>query len=449
MIYFVGSPKIPTDNSYLPTSFEHFYNHFQNKKVIGLDTETTGFDPHTCNLICVQFGDFEDQFVVEITEPKIVDNLRYLLEDSSRTFLLQNAKFDLRFFMKHDIRIPHVYDTFLAELILQTGIERSDQRVALDDIVWKYCNVKLDKTIRGNINKEGLTSRVIKYAADDVKYLHAVREKQLEQIVDLNLSSVLDLENTVTKVFAKMEYDGILIDQVKWLEVAKMTDIGKKTLEQELDVIVQKEPKLQRFVPKAIQGNLFGFEERNMALNWGSSQQKLDILKALDIDATSTGDRILQRNKQVHPLIGKLIAYNKQKKLNDAFGKDFLDHVNSITNRIHMDIWPVVSTGRIAVSAPNLNQIPSKGELAKIMRSCFIPKPGYKIVGGDYSGFELVIIAEYSQDPVWITALREGKDLHSELTALTFGVDITEVKKPFPPKPDITYRDVQKKIDFG
>ena len=114
-----------------------------------------------------------------------------------------------------------------------------------------------------------------------------------------------------------------------------------------------------------------------------------------------------------------------------------------------MDIWPILSTGRIAVSNPNLNQIPSKGEIAKVIRSCFIPKDGYKIVGGDYSGMELRIIAEFSQDPIWVNAFLEDKDLHSELAALTFGIDVKDVKTPFPPKPDLTYRDVQKTVNFG
>lgn len=352
MIYYVGSPKLPTDNSFMSTDFQHLIHYFSNKKEIGLDTETTGFDPHQNKLISIQLGDYDNQFVIEATEPVFIDNLRSLLEDSSKVYLLQNAKFDLRFFIKQKINIKNIYDTFLAELILQTGIERNDQRCALDDIVWKYCNVKLDKTIRGQINKEGLTPRVIKYAADDVKYLHLVKEKQIEQIQKWQLESILDLENQVTRVFARMEYDGVLVNVPQWTDVAKLTLATKKQLEQELDNLVLNEPKLRRFIPQAIQGNLFGFEERNMALNWGSSQQKLDILHALGVEADSTGDRILQRNKSSHPLISTLIAYNKQRKLNDAFGMSFLEHINPVTKRVHMDIWPLVSTGRVAVSNP-------------------------------------------------------------------------------------------------
>lgn len=62
---------------------------------------------------------------------------------------------------------------------------------------------------------------------------------------------------------------------------------------------------------------------------------------------------------------------------------------------------------------------------------------------------ELRIIAELSQDPVWIEAFNTGKDLHGELCALTFDIPIEDVRKPFPYKPDFTYRDVQKTINFG
>lgn len=85
-----------------------------------------------------------------------------------------------------------------------------------------------------------------------------------------------------------------------------------------------------------------------------------------------------------------------------------------------------------------------------MIRSCFIPsEEDMVIVGGDYNGFELRIIAEFSQDPLWINTYINGGDLHSILCTETFGIDMSEIKKPFPGNPDITYRDLQKTIDFG
>lgn len=101
------------------------------------------------------------------------------------------------------------------------------------------------------------------------------------------------------------------------------------------------------------------------------------------------------------------------------------------------------------MSEPNLQQIPAHSELGQVIKSCFIPKEGYKFVSADYSGFELRIIAHYSQDPLWVNTFIEGKDLHSVLCAETFDISIEKVKDPFPPKPDISYRFLQKTINFG
>lgn len=97
----------------------------------------------------------------------------------------------------------------------------------------------------------------------------------------------------------------------------------------------------------------------------------------------------------------------------------------------------------------NLQQIPSHSELGRKIKSCFIPEQGYKFVSADYSGFELRIIAEYSQDPLWVKTFNENKDLHSILCAETFSIPVEDVNKPFPPKPDISYRFLQKTINFG
>ena len=447
MVYLVTNNKelFETEN-YKIVNKEYAYNLLELENEIQLDTETTGFDPHTCNLLTQQFGTLEHQFVVD---NNTIDSLYFkpILEDKRKLFILQNAKFDLRFFMKLGIDISNVYDTFLAECILTMGVE--NRSLGLDSLVFKYCGEKLDKSIRSTIHREGLTSKVIKYCADDVKYLSKIKQIQLQKITELELNNVLDLENKVTKVFARMEYTGISIDTKKWLDISKITEAKVLETEVILDSLVKEDEKLYKFVPKYVQANLFGFEGRELDINWASSKQKLDIFKTLEFDTDSTGDRFLQKNKAKHPIIKTLIDYNKFNKLASSFGKNFLKFINKNTNRIHYNVWQILSTGRISVSEPNLNQIPSKGEIGKQIRNCFIPQKGYKIVGGDFSGMELRIIAEFSKDPLWVNAFLEGKDLHSVLCAATFDIPIENVKQETPFKKGITYRDVQKTINFG
>lgn len=447
MIYLVTTNNELFDNQdYEIITKEKAFDILRDYQEIELDTETTGFNPHKNILLTQQFGIPNIQIVIDNLT---IDRLYFkqILEDPLRNFILQNAKFDLRFFLALGINIKNVYDTFLAECILTTGIE--DRKLGLDALALKYCNKILDKSIRAKIHIEGLTNRVVKYCADDVTYLSEIKEKQLEEIYKLGLEKTLALENEVVRVFAKMEYTGISVNKTKWLDIAKITETNTKEIETVLDTIVCSEPKLKSFVPKYKQINLFDFEERQLKINWSSSTQKLALIRTLGFDTNTTGDRFLQNNKSKHNLIKELISYNKYSKLSSAFGKEFLKFIDKKTDRIHYNVWQILSTGRISVSEPNLNQIPSKGELGKQIRNCFIPKEGYKIVGGDYSGMELRIIAEFSQDPLWINSFLNGEDLHSVLCAATFDIPITDVKKETPFKAGITYRDVQKTINFG
>jgi len=425
---------------------EECLEYFKHIDEIELDTETTGLCCHLDSLLCMQLGTPDRQYVIDTSVVPMVF-FKELLEDPSKLFLLQNAKFDIKFCIKHDISISNVYDTMLMECLLTAGDK--NRSVSLLTMCKNYLDVDLDKTIRANIQIEGLTDRVIVYSAEDVKYLSKIKELQWKKIKEWELEEVANLENSVVKVFAEMEYHGVLINQDVWLDVADTTEAGVKTLCEELDAIVEAEPKLAKYVPDSVQGNLFGFEERKLKINWKSSAQKLAILRDAGVDVNSTADPVLQKVKTKHELVPKFIDLSKQAKLVSSFGRDFLKHVNKKTGRVHPTYWQILHTGRISVKEPNVNQIPSKGDLAPLIRSAFIPRPGYKIVGGDYSGMELRIIAEFSKDPLWVKAFAEAGDLHSILCAQTFNIPIEDVKKPFPEKPTVTYRDVQKTINFG
>ena len=446
MYYYVGSKRLFDSDKIKWCSVEDSLKYLNKLDEVGLDTETTGFDPHTKTLLSIQLGDYENQYFINLSEISLEPYITLL--KSSKLFLLQNARFDLRFLLHKDILLENVYDTFLAECILTTGYEEGERDVSLKALGNKYCGVDLDKSIRGKIHK-GITDAVIIYGCDDVKYLTQIKNKQLTKIKEFDLTSILDLENEVVKVFARMEYTGIGFNSSNWKDVAAITKLQVETLEDKLDNIILSSTIGNKY-KTIVQGNLF-FQDKikKTIINWSSPSQKLKVLKELGIKINSTSDKDLQLNKYKHPIIPILIEYSKSNKLVSSFGESFLKFVNPVTNRIHPEIWQILSTGRISMSNPNIQQIPSHGELAKTIRSSFIPRKGYKIVGGDYSGFELSIIAEFSKDPTWVSTLNEGGNLHSVLCSMTFDIPEEDVKKPFPAKPTFTYRDVQKTIDFG
>jgi DNA polymerase-1 len=456
MIYFIHSAKGIISEHISNASIQDALDYFLDKKVIQIDTETEGFDPHLNELLLVQLGDKENQFVIEPTKENL-QALKPMLENEDKLFIFTNAKFDLRFLLRNGIDVKSIFDIFLAECVLTTGLKNEERDLSLQGMGLKYLNIHIDKTERGNIHR-GLTEKVVIYAADDVKHMQSIYELQLERLKEYSLENITELENKVVRVLAKMEYRGINFNPEIWSGVSEETKKQLADLEQTLDGIVYdiyKEKgtlvnELTKFINVYKQGNMF-FEEdiRKVNINWSSNQQKLELLRTLGVNITSVGDEILQKNKFKHSIVPQLINYSKTSKLVTSFGTAFLKHINHVTKRIHGEHWQILATGRLAMSSPNIQQIPGHGELAKKIRSSFVKTPGYKLVCADYSGFELAIIAEFSQDPVWINTLNNGGDLHGELCSMTFDIPMSDIRKPFPHKPTFTYRDVQKTIDFG
>lgn len=464
----------------LPDCIDYFKNHTQ----IELDSETTGFDPHTNRTFCWQLGDFNNQFVV--------DSASYSLKELEELFkykliLLQNAQFDLRFAYHAEVffRDSEIYDTMLVEAILTTGLGNqedikditkdcgkkaiaekfADRALGLDDLGMKYLGITISKDLRGIIHKEGLSTRVIKYSATDVKHLGQIKTLQLQEFENFKQKygasdELLNLENKAVKVFSRLLYNGVKVnstfysknvitvvnDEVKKAS-NKLNEIVRKNNISNITTVSAATKKIKPF-QIVYGGDLFDPYACN--INWDSPEQKLGVLKAFDPTLESSAKPELTKRIEKHEIFKEAINYTKFKKLKDSFGESLIKQINPITGRIHAQIWQILSTGRISMSEPNLAQIPSKGELGKIIRSGFIPRSkDYVIVGGDYSGMELRIIAEFSKDPLWIKTFIEGGDLHSVLCSETFDIPIEDVKNPFYANPDITYRDVQKTINFG
>lgn len=152
MIYLVTENpnlKIKTD-LYRVISIEESLEKLNKLSIIGVDTETEGIDVHTKKLLLTQLGCFDFQVVIDNrTVP--IENYKSFLEDSTKQWLFWNAKFDLKFFMKHGIIIDNIYDGFLAEKLLYLGFPEGTHSMSLKSAGYTYCDVELDKSVRGKI----------------------------------------------------------------------------------------------------------------------------------------------------------------------------------------------------------------------------------------------------------------------------------------------------------
>ena len=344
---------------------EQLHTYLKNCSIIGFDTETEGFDPYTKNLLTAQFGDYENQYILDCTTVDIKQFQKYFT-DPTKIWIMQNAKFDLKFLFKKNIFTHTVYDTMLAEKVLTTGL--LGHSVGLAALVERYTNGKLNKSIRADILKTGVSDiKTLRYAADDVKYLHQIRELQLEKIYKNNLINALNLDNLFVITLAYIEYSGIKLDQVAWkAKMAKDLQNFNKYLN------ILNNWVIERGEPQYINTQLNLFDSGiTCNINWSSSQQVGKFLtQSLGINImvkdkkegmkASVDAKVLAPLSSQSPLINETetfidiyLKYKGAEKVVSTYGNTFLNQINPVTNRIHSNFTQIMDTGRLSCGGKN------------------------------------------------------------------------------------------------
>ena len=454
MIYLVTN-QLELFKKYPPTiqhrSLTDMMKDVHYHHILAIDTETEGFDPHTCALIYLQIGTGENEYVIDVASVDI-SPLKELLE--SRTLIMHNAKFDLRILFKQGFNCTRVFDTFLAESVLTTGMDKPAGYRGLDGCLRRYCKVQLQKEIRGLIHKERYSTRVIQYSAADVQYLHKLKESQELALDNNDLSSCASLENKFVVALAYIEYCGIHLDTTAW-SVKMQEDKRKQAMKVEelSDWVIKNYPG-----SKFIDNQLSLFEEgTKCSINWNSDKQVLELFKLIGIDTWdakagkhSVDMKLISKQVDKFEILKTYIEYSKTTKLVSSFGQTILDSVNKNTNRIHTTFRQIKDTGRMScgnrrTNSPNLQQIPSDDR----HRSCFTAEPGNKIIVCDYASQESRILADISNEPNLVKFYTSGgADLHSYAAQVVYEelatVTLEDIKKFHKDK-----RQVMKGFNFA
>ena len=218
MIYLVSHNKslFQTDK-YVEATMEQAMSVLLPLKLCQLDSETKGLDCHTKALLTVQLGNRDNQVVIDWTtltpkEKRIVKN--YL--ESDRLFLGWNLMFDLTFLYVQGIYPKHIWDGMIVEQLLYLGYPASMREKSLRAAAWNYLNINIDKTVRGKIINDGLTTEVVIYAAGDVTYIEDIKEKQDIEVEKQGMKLAVELECEFVKSLAYFKYCGVHLDVTKW-----------------------------------------------------------------------------------------------------------------------------------------------------------------------------------------------------------------------------------------
>lgn len=403
---------------------EESLEYLETQDILGVDTETTGFFPQVHNVLLLQIGNLDRQYVIDAIT---VDIHQYKEILENKTIIMHNGKFDIRFFFKHSI-FPrtNIYDSYLAESIAFCGI--LTHRKGLDKVVERYCGITLDKTTRGKIHYLGrFDPEVIEYAADDVKYLPLVKQAQEEIFKRFDLMRALELDNLAMPAIAYIEYFGLKLDIDKWKEKMKEDLDELNIVHAELDKLAEAE----------------GFTE----VNWMSPKQVIPFFKHLGVslkyfdkktkeEKESVDKKILIKqaakykdNPKISKIINTYLEYRRLEKLVNTYGESILKITDFFPDkRVRTTYSQVMRTGRMSsggsfgkgknkLQLPNMQNIPRKGK----ERGCFTPEEGNLFLVADYSGQENLILAEFSRDAnFYAYQVDPNKDMHSFMARLIF-----------------------------
>jgi DNA polymerase-1 len=420
---------------------ELLINEILQKKVFCFDTETTSLEILDANLVGMSFSmeahkayylSFPEEFEAA---KSMVQKFKFIFLDESIVKIAQNIKFDLSVLKKYGIEIrgKH-FDTMLAHYILEP-----DSRHGMDflsETILGYQPIEIESLIgaKGKNQKsmKDVPIDLIKeYAAEDadVTYqLYQIISKKIEEIP--NAKSILeDVEIPLVPVLSAMEEQGVRIDEVALKEMSKDLEIEIAKLE---EIIIE------------LAGTKF---------NIASPKQLGDVLfDVLKIDEKAkktktgqyaTGEDVLSKLENKHPIITKILDYRELQKLKNTYVDTLPLLVNKKSNRIHTSFnQAVAATGRLSSNNPNLQNIPIKTAKGREVRKAFIARSeDYLLLSADYSQIELRIIASMSGDKGMIDAFNAGLDIHTATASKVFGVELSEVTKEM--------RGKAKMVNFG
>src|SRR5574344_11041 len=477
MIYFVSNQQELFGQEGIENiSVSDSLKMLEDCEVLQYDSETTGRDAHLCDLLCAQFGDVqgENQIVIDCSTVDIT-----LYKDIFETKFLvgHNLKFDIEFLYNYGIIPRYVYDTMIVEQFIYLGYppypKPGGLSYSLAAVAKRHLDIDIDKSIRGEIIWRGLDLEVIIYAANDVKYLAKIAEKQGEILAKRQNAAIgANLENQFVPVIAYLEWCGIKLDVPKWSEKMEQDKISLNKAKEVLDELFiarqANHPSFKTNIQINTQGDLFeGFDSTpRVTINWDSSQQVTKLMKELGFDTSvqdkDTGedkDRVLE--KQLKSQIGiddeflkAYFDYKEHSKVCSTYGQSYINAINPKTGRIHTAFKQLgAASGRMACGSkqnntdlarankvsfagyPQLQNLPAN----EATRSAFVSEKGNLFCSCDYSALESRLGADIYNEPHMINEFINGSgDIHS-LMALTFFEKLMEsvttvkdVKKKYP-----------------
>ena len=408
---------------------------------VAVDTETSSLDPHQADLIGISLSSkigkacyipVGHKSKKNIDKDQTLKKLKPLLEDPSIKKIGQNIKFDFIVLFKHGIKITSMEDTMLMSYVLDSGKNRHN----MDTLSEIHLNHKpiafkdLVGTGKKEINFSFVDLEKAKdYAAEDADVTFRLYKKFNKSLKDEKMINIYEtFEKPMIKILADMEIEGIKIDN-DFLKTLS-SKFGKKI------------EKIQREVYKISK------KEFNIASPKQLGEILYNDLKIADLKKTKKGSFATSASVledlafKGHKFPQLVLDWRQISKLKNTYSDTLPEHINPKTKRIHTSfLLAATTTGRLASSDPNLQNIPIKSEDGKDIRKAFIAEKGLSLISADYNQIEMRILADLADVKELKKAFRNNEDIHSLTASQIFNIGINKVNED--------QRRKAKAINFG
>ena len=406
-----------------------------------IDTETTSLDPHTAKLVGISISNRIGNACYiplnhvsgnNLNEKKVLSVLKNYLEDESIKKVGQNIKFDFIVFYHRGITLNSMEDTMLMSYTLDAGKNRHNMDT-LSEIHLGHKTIKF-KDLVGTGKKqlnfsEVNISEAKDYAAEDADITFRLYKIFLKSLKAEKLLNIYELfEKPLIKILAEMEIKGIKLD--------------KSSLNKLSSKFSTKIEKLEKSI----------FKISKKTFNIGSTKQlgeimyndlKIAALKKTKKGSFATAANVLEDLAfKGHEFPKLVLEWRQLTKLKNTYSDSLPGHLNLNTNRVHTSfLLAATTTGRLASSDPNLQNIPIKSLDGKEIRKAFIAEKGNCLLSADYNQIEMRILSDLADVKELKKAFRNNEDVHSLTASQVFNVSIKKVSDDM--------RRKAKAINFG
>ena len=413
----------------------------EEKGELAIDTETTSIDPHQAKLVGISISTkigkacyipINHEKGKNLKEENVLKIIKPTLEDKSIKKIGQNIKFDYTILFHRGIKMNSMEDTMLMSYVLDAGKNRHNMNT-LSEIHLGHNPITF-KDLVGTGKKQINFSQVEiekakNYSAEDADITLRLYKKFLKNLKSENLINIYEIfEKPLIQILAQMEINGIKVNEKFLKKLSDKFQIKIDLLEKEIFKTSKKK---------------FNIASTKQLGEIMYNELKISSLKRTKKGSFATSASVLEDLAfKGHRLPKLVLEWRQLTKLKNTYSDSLPEYINSKTKRVHTSfLLAATTTGRLASSDPNLQNIPIKTEDGKDIRRAFIAEKNCKLISADYNQIEMRILSDLADVKELKKAFKNNEDIHSLTASQVFNVEIKKV--------DSDMRRKAKAINFG